>query len=93
LFQIKQLAKHFERLPKERGETASPGKTILDNCLARLERADARELASSSSDWKQSALAKIIQETLRALPQLSDAIAASYFAHSAISRTGRGDVQ
>jgi uncharacterized alpha-E superfamily protein len=93
LFQIKQLVKHFEKLPKERGDTISPGRTVLDNCLARLERADARELASASSDWKQSALAKIIQETLKSLPQLSDAIAASYFAHSAISRTGRGDVQ
>ena len=93
LFQIKQLVKHFEKLPKERRDTISPGKTVLDNCLARLERADARELASASSDWRESALAKIIQETLKALPQLSDAIAASYFAHSAISRTGRGEVQ
>ena len=91
LFQIKQLVKHFERLPKERGDSGGAGKTVLDNCLARLERADARELAGAAADWKQSALAKIIQETLRALPQLSDAIAASYFAHSAISRTGRGE--
>jgi len=93
LFQIKQLVKHFDKLPKERGETASPGKTILSNCLARLERSDARELASSSANWRESALAATIRETLRALPQLSDAIAASYFAHSAISRTGRGGVE
>ena len=93
LFQIKQLVKHFDKLPKERGDTASPGKTILANCLARLERSDARELASSSSNWRESALAATIRETLRALPQLSDAIAASYFAHSAISRTGRGGVE
>ena len=90
LFQIKQLVKHFDKLPKERGDTASPGKMILDNCLTRLERADARELASSSANWRESALGATIRETLRALPQLSDAIAASYFAHSAISRTGRG---
>jgi hypothetical protein len=31
----------------------------------------------------------VIQQTLRDLPKLSDAIAAAYFAHSAISRTGR----
>jgi len=93
LFQIKQLVKHFDKLPKERGDTASPGKTILSNCLARLERSDARELASSSANWRESALAATIRETLRALPQLSDAIAASYFAHSAISRTGRGGVE
>ena len=93
LFQIRQLAKHFERLPKERGDAASPGKTVLETCLARLERADARELASPSVNWGDSTLAGIIQATLRALPQLSDAIAASYFAHSAISRTGRGESQ
>jgi uncharacterized alpha-E superfamily protein len=93
LFQVKQLTKHFERLPKERGDAASPGKTILENCLARLEQSDARELASASADWKESALAATIQQTLRALPQLSNAIAASYFAHSAISRTGRGEIE
>ena len=93
LFQIQQLAKHFERLPKERGDAANPGKTVLENCLSRLERADARELASASASWKDSAIAETIRQTLRALPQLSDAIAASYFAHSAISRTGRGEDQ
>ena len=89
LFQIRQLAKHFERLPKERGDEASPGRTVLDNCLSRLERADARELAGPPEEWRNSTLAAVIQTTLHALPQLSDAIAASYFAHSAISRTGR----
>jgi uncharacterized alpha-E superfamily protein len=93
LFQIKQLVKHFDKLPKERGDTASPGKIILDNCMSRLERSDARELASPSVNWRESALVATIRETLRALPQLSDAIAVSYFAHSAISRTGRGGVQ
>ncbi len=43
--------------------------------------------------WSDSDLALTIQETLLALPQLSDAIAASYFAHSAISRTGRGEIE
>jgi len=93
LFQIKQLVKHFDKLPKERGDAASPGKSVLTGCLSRLERSDARELASSSANWRESALAATIRETLHALPQLSDAIAASYFAHSAISRTGRGGVE
>jgi len=93
LFQIKQLVKHFDKLPKERGDTASPGKTLLATCLARLERSDARELASASANWRESGLAATIRETLRSLPQLSDAIAASYFAHSMISRTGRGVVE
>ena len=91
LFQIRQLVKHFERLPKERGDSGGAGKMILMNTLLLLERSDARELASSPVKWADSGLAEAIKETLQALPQLSEAIAASYFAHSAISRTGRGD--
>ena len=91
LFQIKQLTKHFDKLPKAHGDAASPGKIILENCLSLLEKSDARELVGPSAKWADSALAATIRQTLRALPQLSDAIAASYFAHSAISRTGRGD--
>ena len=91
LFQIKQLVKHFERLPKERGDSGGAGIMILMNTLQHLERSDARELASPSAKWADSGIAEAIKETMQALPQLSDAIAASYFAHSAISRTGRGD--
>jgi uncharacterized circularly permuted ATP-grasp superfamily protein/uncharacterized alpha-E superfamily protein len=93
LFQIKQLAKHFEKLPKERADAAGAGKITLLNCLVRLERSDARELACPPANWAGSELAETIRETMRALPQISDGIAASYFAHSAISRTGRGTEQ
>lgn len=92
LFQIEQLAKHFERLPKEREDAAGSGKGILQKCLARLKSADTRELASVKENLTASQLGDIIQQTLRELPKLSDAIAAGYFAHSMISRTGRGDV-
>jgi uncharacterized alpha-E superfamily protein len=85
LFQIMQLAQHFEHLPRERDS----GKSVLPGCLARLENADTRELASLNGNWQVSKVGEIIRQTLRDLPKLSDAIAASYFAHSAISRTGR----
>jgi uncharacterized alpha-E superfamily protein len=91
LFQVKQLVKHFERLPKERGDSSSAGKMILTNTLLRLERSDPRELAGPPAERADSGIAEAIRETLQVLPQLSDAIAASYFAHSAISRTGRGE--
>jgi len=89
LFQINQLAKHFDKLPKEREEAAGSGKNILQKCVAQLSKADARELAENGS-WAKSNVAAVIRETLATLPKLSDAIAASYFAHSSISRTGRG---
>ncbi|HXC35714.1 MAG TPA: alpha-E domain-containing protein, partial [Candidatus Acidoferrales bacterium] len=86
LFQIHQLAQHFERLPQERN---SPAREILNNCRARLERGDTRELAGFKESLPGSKTGRLIQQTLRDLPKLSDAIAASYFAHSTISRTGR----
>jgi uncharacterized alpha-E superfamily protein len=86
LFQIHQLIQHFERLPQERD---SAGREILNNCRARLERGDTRELAGIKESLPGSKTGRLIQQTLRDLPKLSDAIAASYFAHSAISRTGR----
>jgi len=90
LFQLNQLLKHVERLPQERENTGvGSSREILRECIARLNRADARELAGMKSGWHASRLGWTIQETLRDLPKFSDAIAASCFAHSAISRTGR----
>jgi uncharacterized alpha-E superfamily protein len=90
LFQLKQLLKHVERLPLER-ENAGVGasRKVLQDCIARLNQSDARELAGMKFNWHNSQLGATIQETLRDLPKFSDAIAASCFAHSAISRTGR----
>ena len=89
-FQISQLMKHFERVPLEinSGKPGS-GKAILHDMHARLEPCDTRELAEVKGHWHESKVGRLIQQTLRDLPKLSDAIAASYFAHSAISRTGR----
>jgi uncharacterized circularly permuted ATP-grasp superfamily protein/uncharacterized alpha-E superfamily protein len=89
LFQINQLAKHFGHLPQERETAADSGRQILQECMARLNRTDARELAHQREAWPGSQLSATIRETLRDLPKLSDAIAAGYFAHSTISRTGR----
>lgn len=44
LFQINQLAKHFEKLPQEREDVPGLGKHLLRACVARLNRTDAREL-------------------------------------------------
>ena len=90
LFQIMQLAQHFEFLPRERESAPGSGKNIVIKCLARLNQTDARELESPDARWTKSILNAAIRDTLQTLPKLSDAIAASYFAHSSISRTGRG---
>jgi uncharacterized alpha-E superfamily protein len=90
LFQINQLAKHFEKLPKEREDAPGSGKNLLAKCGARLNQTDARELATPRETWADSELNATIKETLRMLPEISNAIAANYFAHASISRTGRG---
>jgi len=94
LFQIVQLTQHFERLPLEREATRpDSGKSILLGCLNQLNNADTRELASLKCNWHISKVGEVIQQTLQDLPRLSNAIAAAYFAHSAISRTGRENTQ
>jgi uncharacterized circularly permuted ATP-grasp superfamily protein/uncharacterized alpha-E superfamily protein len=92
LFQIDQLVKHFEHLPSGR-EIAASGQRILVACQDRLKFADARELAGFKDGFRTSKVGGVIQQTLRDLPKLSEAIAAAYFAHSTISRTGRHNAQ
>ena len=90
LFQINQLVQHFDHLPREREvPEADSAEGILAGCQARLQLADMRELANRDNSSRAGGVADAILETLRDLPRLSDAIAASYFAHSDISRTGR----
>ncbi|HXD01215.1 MAG TPA: circularly permuted type 2 ATP-grasp protein [Verrucomicrobiae bacterium] len=90
LFQINQLVQHFEHLPQEREvPTSGSAQGILIECQARLKLADMRELAGAGAPGDAGRVGEAMQQTLRDLPRLSDAIAASYFAHSAISRTGR----
>lgn len=93
LFQIRQLAKHFEHMPKDRESAPGSGKSIVAKCLARLNQTDARELAAAGHPWSKSEVNSALLEVLQTLPKLSDAIAANYFAHSSISRTGRGSEQ
>jgi len=62
-------------------------------CQDRLKFTDARELAGFKGGFRTSKVGGVIQQTLRDLPKLSEAIAAAYFAHSTISRTGRHNAQ
>ena len=88
-FQINQLAQHFEKLPREK-ESVTPQQMFLRDCSSRLRTLDTRELATRACNWPAGETGRVIAETLRDLPRLSDAIAVSYFAHSEISRTGGG---
>jgi uncharacterized circularly permuted ATP-grasp superfamily protein/uncharacterized alpha-E superfamily protein len=89
LFQLNQLVKHFERLPGERESALpSPAHRILLECLTTLRLLDPRDLNKLKGGWQESDAGRVIQQIRRQMPRLSDAIAASYFAHSTISRAG-----
>jgi uncharacterized alpha-E superfamily protein len=49
---------------------------------------DPRELSTRDADWHLGRTSRVLREILQNLPRLSDAIAASYFAHTSISRAG-----
>lgn len=88
-FQLNQLVKHFDRLPREKQSALpSPGQRILIEAVTRVRLLDPRELATTKEPRSKTATAQAIRETLGALPRLAEAIAVSYFAHSAISRAG-----
>ena len=87
LFQLLQLEKHFDRLPKEtRGALPSAGQRVLIGTVARVRLLDPRELFHSTGPWHEGETGRVIREVEASLPRLSEAIAANYFAHSAISR-------
>lgn len=90
-FQLNQLMKHFERLPRERqAALPSPAYRLLIECLTRIRLIDPRPLACMEGDWFSSEAGAAIEQVLQDLPRISDAIAVSYFAHSTISRAGGG---
>jgi uncharacterized alpha-E superfamily protein len=84
LFQLNQLVKHFERLPREKqGALPSPAYRLLIECVTRVRLTDPRSLALFPGRWCESEVGQVIQRGLVDLPRLSDEIALSYFAHSA----------
>jgi uncharacterized circularly permuted ATP-grasp superfamily protein/uncharacterized alpha-E superfamily protein len=89
LFQLLQLEKHFDRLPKERqGALPSPGQRMLIGSVARVRLLDPRELIHAKGPWHEGETGKVIRAIAASLPELSDAIAVNYFVHSTISRAG-----
>ena len=94
LFQLQQIEEHFRLLPREKiSALPSPAQRIVLDCVTRLRLADPTELARTTGKTADSAITKVIQHIAQELPRLSDAIAVSYFAHSAISRAGATNAQ
>jgi len=88
LFQMEQLVKHFDRLPREHSNSAL--QEMLQECVRRVRGLDPRGLGALNGDWHLSETGRVVRSVLEDMPLLSNAIAAAYFAHSEISRTGGG---
>ena len=88
LFQILQLTKHVNRLPNGEGALPNIAQRILIDMEAKLRLTLPMELADESKPPTSTQLAVILDQVNKALPQLSDALAISYFVHSQISRSG-----
>ncbi len=89
LYQLKQLLAHFDQLPRERSSALpTPAQRALIDALARLQLCDPSDLGRFRRDWSKTPVTEAIRHVARACPQVSDAIAVSYFAHSTYSRAG-----
>jgi uncharacterized alpha-E superfamily protein len=89
LFQLLQLEKHFVRLPREKNSALpTEAQRLLIGSVTSVRLLDPRELSARDADWHLGRTARVLREIMQNLPRLSDAIAASYFAHTSISRAG-----
>jgi uncharacterized circularly permuted ATP-grasp superfamily protein len=88
LFQLEQLVKHFDRLPREHSNSDLQDR--LREWVRRVRALDPRELGGMKKNWHLGDTGGLVQAVLADMPVISNAIAAGYFAHSEISRTGGG---
>ena len=88
LFQLLQLEKHFERLPRKGSMVlASPEERLLTKMLTSTKLLDPNELGFPGAILAESETARLLDFVLVALPKLSEVLAVTYFEHSNISRT------
>ena len=80
-FQLRELDAHVALLPSE-GPHRSPGQRLVLKLLTTLRLAEVGELCEPGADGRMDRLARLLDEIAAGLPQLSDLIARSYFAHA-----------
>ncbi|MBE2282221.1 MAG: circularly permuted type 2 ATP-grasp protein [Prosthecobacter sp.] len=89
-FQFQRIEGHFRHLPREQNSALlTPAMRVLIENSTRLQLCDPTELARvEPGQWSASQVAKLLQQLIDAMPALSDAMSAGYFAHSTISSSG-----
>jgi uncharacterized circularly permuted ATP-grasp superfamily protein/uncharacterized alpha-E superfamily protein len=86
LFQLLQMQKHVERLPRpaQRVLLGEDEKVLLE-AITRVRLLDPRELAAHRGALMDSEVARTLAMVGKALPQMSEILSAGYFSHSRIS--------
>lgn len=86
-FQFQRIEGHFRHLPREQSSALiTPAMRVLIENSTRLQLCDPTELGRvEPGQWAQTQVAKLLTQLIDAMPALSDALTAGYFAHSTIS--------
>jgi uncharacterized alpha-E superfamily protein len=87
LFQFETMAAHFAQLPGAgQGALPRPAERLLLATLTRLRLADPTSLAAG--DPARGEVRAVLRAVAAALPQLSDELALTFFAHAGLARAG-----
>ena len=88
LFQLLQLEKHLDRLPRKNVQgPASSEKRLLLRMLNALKTLDPNELGVPGAVLERSETAAVLALVNQFMPRLSELLAVTFFEHSNISRT------
>ncbi len=86
LFQMLQMQKHLERLPRsDQRVLLGEDERVLLEVITRVRLLDPRELASHRGALMDSEVARALEMVGKGLPQMSEILSAGYFSHSRIS--------
>lgn len=80
-FQLRELDGHFAMLPSE-SPHRSPEQRLILKLLTMVRLAEVQELAAEDEEGELKALAELVEAVGRGLPQLSDIVSRTYFAHA-----------
>ena len=79
--QLTRLDAHVALLPSE-GPHRSPGQRLILKLLTSVRLAEVEELCERDEDGRAVRLDQLLADLAQGLPQLSDILARSYFAHA-----------
>jgi hypothetical protein len=86
LFQLLQMQKHVERLPRsDQRVLLAEDERVLLEVITRVRLLDPRELTAHRGGLMDSDVARALGMVGKSLPQLSETLSAGYFSHSRIS--------